>query len=609
MQRHLTLAAVVATGLALPAAARAAARAELRPGTALSVGTPAQLAVTTDGDAPPPPPPRIDGATVRFAGQMSQTRSINGTVTPQSTFSYAVVPTRPGALDIPAIAIGNDTTAPIHATVTDAPAPPPATAAAAPSHAPSSGSSRAFLTVDLPSKALVVGQAVPIHIHAYFRGGTSATLEGAPHLTSDAFTLSNLSDKPAQAQIELRGEPYLAATWTAMLSPAKPSSGKLGVELPIELAYRAAPPPRPARAPAAIDPDDPFSDPFFTNPFGGADPFSDLESMFDVGPMQREQTTLHASSGALAVTDLPEAGKPASFTGAVGQFAVALDPIAGTPRVGEPLTLAIRVTGTGNFDRVALTGVDDTPDLHAYPTKSNFTPSAASALTGTKTFTQTVVPTKPGDLVIPALGFAYFDPSKHAYVTVETTPGALHVAAAAGSASSDPGLAPAAIATAPSAARVGHGTDRATLVPLVRQPRVWWIPGGLIALTALLVGGAWWRRSPRIAHVLHARRVHRAVSRATLAMDRAASAHDRAAFFAAARSALQTRLGETWRTAPEAITAHDVETRLGAGGAEIRAVLERADALHYGNPLATDEPLDHWRTVVRGALAHLETAS
>src|SRR4051812_1691863 len=98
-----TLSKVIAAALfaAAPGIANAAARAELRPGGDLSVGTPAQLVVTVDHDAGPPPAIHVDGASIQYSGQMSQSRSVNGKTTNESSFIYTLVPRRTGILDVP----------------------------------------------------------------------------------------------------------------------------------------------------------------------------------------------------------------------------------------------------------------------------------------------------------------------------------------------------------------------------------------------------------------------------------------------------------------------------------------------------------------------------
>jgi hypothetical protein len=607
--------------LAIGGVAFAGARAQLA--GSLAAGQATQLDVTVDGDAGRAPDVQIPGAHVQLNGQMSSTQIVNGTSSHQTRFVYSVVPDAAGSLDIPSISVptanGAQTTAPIHASVLASASPspfsgssasaPPSPTANAPGGRVIQSSSHAFITLDVPAHKLVVGQAVPVTIRAYFRAGTSATLDGAPHLTTDAFTLSNLSDKPAQTQVQLRGEPYLQATWTALLSPAKPSTGKLAVELPVELAYRAAARPAQHRTLRDVFGADPFGDafgsdsPFDSDPFGSMD--MDLDSMFDIGPMQQEQVTLRGPTSTVTVVEPPVAGRPADYSGAVGAFALSVDAPASSPRVGEPLTLAFHVTGTGNFDRVTGVAVADAPGLKTYPAKADFVPGTA-ATAGTKTFTQTVVPTRAGTVEVPAATFSYFDPAKQAYVTAHTAPLSLTVAASPGGGAADPGLAASVREPGMLPNRVDRGEAHAELMPLVDRASTWLGIAAILVITILATLIAWSRQSHRIASVLAARRVDREVARATQAMQRAADQDDPVAFFSAARLALQTRLASTWHTRADAITGHDVAARLGDRGETIRDVFEHADGMAYGAP--TTEPLEYWDGVVRAELAHLEVS-
>jgi hypothetical protein len=592
-----TLAALVA--MSTFAAAAPTAHAELRAG--LAVGSPAQLAVTIDATSATPPKIALANADVRYAGQMSQTSIINGSTTAQLTFMYTLVPQHAGALDIPALSVstpdGDAVTAPIHATVAPAgaaPAAAPAVDDAAPA-APSGP--HAFIDLEIPSHALYVGQGVPVKIHAYFRAGTSASLEGQPKLSSDAFTFSELSDKPSQTQVELHGVPYLMATWTAILSPAKPSDGKLSVELPVELAYRDAPRRRATRSPIRdLLSADPFAGSFFGD---DADPFADLDSMFDTGPVEQHAVTLKNTAGRIVVTDLPAAGKPAGFSGAVGHFALAIDPPTGELRVGEPATISIHATGTGNFDRLAIPGLTATPELDTYAGKTAFVATGANSLAGTKTFTQTIVPRHAGDLAIPAVEIAYFDPVTRTYATARTAPLALTIAPGA---TAEPASARVPVMAAK---QIDLGD---TLTPLFHRARFRGLVAVMLAAAAALMGLAWWRRDPRLARVLGSRRLDRAIAKRQRAMAAAARRGDSTAFFTSAREALQARLGAIWHIAPEAITAADVSTRLGTAGAGIHAVFEHADQTTYAADLAPTQPLDPWLAVVRDELARLEVS-
>lgn len=606
-QRTSILMLASSLAVALPSVAFAKARSELRPNTELSIGRSAQLVVTIDGsDGSPPETIRTEGASIRLRGRMSRTSIINGSTRNETVFSYSVVPSQAGPLDIPAIAIstpgGTVRTQPIRATVISASSATNSDDREVRRDEPR----RAFVTLDVPDKSLVVGQAVPIKIHAYFRAGTAATLQGLPELESDAFTLTDLSAKPAQREVEIRGEPYLRATWSAILSPAKPSAGKLVVELPVEIAYREMRA-RPERSIRDLLGDDPFGpgDPFDAF-FSGADPFAgfdlDLDAFMDVGEVQRRTLTLTASGGQITVEEPPAANRPPGYRGAVGSFELAIEPPAGELRVGEPATITLRVTGTGNFERVLLDGLAEGPTWKAYSIDASFD-AKTSKLSGTKTFTQTIVPTRDGALEVPAISFAYFDPDKRAYQVVATKPLTLEVKSAplGADASLETTVDPQA-----SANRVEREPGRATLSPRFRDPRFWMLPGGLAFATALLVGVGWWRRSPWVAGIVGERRTDRAVARALARADDAVRSGDVVGFFAAARRAFQVRLGDRFGIAPEAVTTRDVAERLGERGSTICTLFELADQVAYAKALTTAEPLEHWRMTVRNELAHLE---
>lgn len=603
--------AVAPAALASTAPAPSDARAEL---SDLAAGKPGQLSITVD-DTASPPDVKISGARVRYAGQQSQMTIINGTPSQSTTFVYTVVPDHAGALDVPSITVATDhgkaRTAPLHATVAAASANAPASASppqgsfawpsrsASPSAAARSDGAHAFVRLDVPDHTLYVGQAVPVKIRAYFRAGTAATLDGQPHLDSDAFTLSQLSDKPAQTQVELHGQRYLQATWTGVLSPAKPHTGALAVELPVELAYRVHVQ-RPHRTLRDVFGGDPFADAFADDPFfDQPDPFED---MFDEGEVQQQQVDLHGSAGKVTVSALPANGRPPGFTGAVGTFALAVDPPAGEARVGEPLTVTARVTGTGNFDRVALAGVPRSSELDSYDVKSTWEPGD-KPLAGTKTFTQTIVPRRAGEVSVPSLELAYFDPAKRAYVTVRTEPMTLHVAPGA---AADPGLAATVANPAMHPNELSPGPVHATLVPLARRPVFWALSGSLALATALLAGAGAWRRSSRRAARARDLRVERDVGAARTRMTEAAARGDAGAFFDAARTAIQLRLGAAWDIAPEAVTAADVRARLG-DDSDLLALFEHADRVTYAGT-AAHEPLDRWLAVADRELAHLEAA-
>ena len=577
--------------LSLPAFA--GVRAELSD-QQLSVGQPVQLRVTTDDESDARPrAPRIDGADTYPSGQMSQVNIINGDVRRETSWLFTIVPRREGALEVPAIDIGGQRTEPLHATVSKA----SAVAETSDDGVPNSPEpTRAFIRLDVPDKTLRVGEAVPVKVRAYFLEGTSATLQGEPKLDSDAFTLSELSKKPSQREVELNGHRYLQATWTAMLSAAKPSTGTVSVELPVELAFRARTPvKRQHRSLRDLFGADPFlDDPFFRQ---ATSAFGDLDEMFDIGALQRREVTLRGGAGALKVAALPTSGQPAGFTGAVGTFELQVEPPTTMPRVGEPLTLTVRATGRGNFERLGIEGVTESDAFKTYDVKEV---SLADPLTGPKTFTQVLVPRREGPLEVPPLTLTYFDPARSAYAQAKTDAFTLQVQPSLEPVTSD---AP----PAPVVAALPEGRHFDSIEPLLLQPRTWGLVAASLVLSLALSALGRVRRGS--TQRTQQRALAQTLSTARKEMDSAVAHHDAPAFFVWARKALQQRLGALWHVSPDAITSADVESRLGARGEAIKSVFERADGLEYAGALISNEPLEPWRARVAAALASLEGAT
>jgi hypothetical protein len=84
-------------------------------------------------------------------------------------------------------------------------------------------------------------------------------------------------------------------------------------------------------------------------------------------------------------------------------------------------------------------------------------------------------------------------------------------------------------------------------------------------------------------------------------MDQAARAGDGARFLALARRAVQELLAVRWQTAPELITAAEVESRLehDADGQEIRRLFALADEAIYAGRAIPGADLARWTELVR----------
>jgi hypothetical protein len=500
-----------------------------------------------------------------------------------------------------------------------APATPPASASKAPaaaaSKAPPAG--LAFARLVVPKHKLYVGEKVPITMQAYYAAGTGVTITGTPTPSSPDFTLA-VGDA-TQGRATIGGDTFLVVSWKGQLSPAKAGTYALRITTPTTLEWQA-----PVRHVAPAAPTAPRVDPFagMFDPFGGdgdddqGDPFAAMRQQMqrmqqmmgqafqdlDVGPIQKKDVILTSPSADLTVVPLPTAGRPTSFSGAVGHFELASSLSATDVRAGEPVELRLVVHGQGNLDRMTTSGLPDSKELKTYA------PIAAQK-DDTKTFTQALVPARPGPLTVPPVEVSYFDPDAARYVTMKSDAVGLDVRPGQALAASAAGTVPDAAAgptLAPNADAEGRAV--ATLRPPYARRSFWLAqlaPFGLLAAAASLVVRR--RRHAADPHHLMRLGARRALRKHRAELDAAFAAGDAPKFFAAARGALQQRLGSMWGLVPEAITLVEIERRLDGPNLDtVRAVFEK-DAARFGVG-ADERDLSSLNDAVRRVLANPEAS-
>ena len=197
--------------------------------------------------------------------------------------------------------------------------------------------------------------------------GSSASLNGLPTLAgSDDFTLNNLSRQPERNEQTIDGKPFTLLTWHSVLAAVKPGTFSLAVESPLTVRIRTGP-----KLEAMLE--DQLGDPFMQHFFGAT-----IQKDIKVASPPVE----------LTVSTLPAEGRPPDFSGAVGTFKIASDLSSTAAAAGDPLTLRLHVTGSGNFDRVDSTMLEHVEQWKTYPPKSTFKSSDALGYKGEKTFEQ-----------------------------------------------------------------------------------------------------------------------------------------------------------------------------------------------------------------------------
>ena len=122
---------------------------------------------------------------------------------------------------------------------------------------------------------------------------------------------------------------------------------------------------------------------------------------------------------------LPEEGKPAQFTGGVGEFEVNAILEAATQRTNSPLTLKVTVRGKGNASLIEFPQVDWPKSLKFYESQGKS--RAMGQGVTEKTFDVVLVPLEVGEYEIPPIDFVFFNPESRSYVHKKTNPIPLRV--------------------------------------------------------------------------------------------------------------------------------------------------------------------------------------
>ncbi|WP_461533256.1 BatD family protein [Sinomicrobium sp.] len=131
--------------------------------------------------------------------------------------------------------------------------------------------------------------------------------------------------------------------------------------------------------------------------------------------------TVSAGNRTLNVKPLPENGKPAGFSGAVGQFDFKVTSSKNTLKASESLQMKVEVRGKGNFKLFSLPEVELPNSMEVYTPefKENISTSL-SGMSGSVSNSYTVVPQFKGTYTIPELSFSYFDPKSQSYKTLKS---------------------------------------------------------------------------------------------------------------------------------------------------------------------------------------------
>jgi hypothetical protein len=585
-----TIIAYLATAPAFAAAPLVSATIEP---AQITVGESAQLTITSLGAGMEPISlPVVPGLEFRIVDRSRRNEVIHGAALATTTMVVRVTPQVAGTFTIPGI---TPTSQPLvlrvspNSGIGPSAKPPVLAGGTAANGIRMSADGSAFVRLTVPKRDVYVGESVPIAIEVGMRAGFVSSLNGLPTLVgSDNFTLNNLSRQPERNEQSIDGKPFTLLTWHSVLAAVKPGTFSLTVESPLTVRIRTGP-----QREAMLE--DQLGDPFMQHFFGAT---------------IKKDIKVTSPPVELTVATLPAEGRPSDFSGAVGTFTIASDLSSAAAAAGEPLTLRLRVSGSGNFDRVDSTMLEHVEQWKTYPPKSTFKSSDALGYKGEKTFEQPLIGSRPGPQTLPGLTFSYFDPTTRRYETARSSPLSVTISPAlADNTLTASQIAAGSAATpanqSPPGFRPDHldsGTLAGSLVPLYLQPRFLAIP----SLLTVAFAGGWLRLRRRAANPNHGafardRALSKAANRLLVQLDEAARAGDTARFLNLARSALQRTLAARRQMAAGQISATELAARLGneRDGEDIRQLFALADEANYSGHEPTTIDFIRWTQVVR----------
>jgi len=370
----------------------------------ISIKESAQLTVTVHGGGKgenAPQLPHIDGLDARYLGPSTSISIINGQYSSERSFIYNLFPVKTGRFQVPPLTVtveGKDyTTKPADLEVVAGNIDRNDTSSSAPSE---NLKDRLFMVLAIPKTKVYVGEKVPVSVKLMVAQVPLHNIQ-FPKIDKNGFVMDDFS-QPRQYTQAVNGTKYNVIDFSTYLYPVAAGALTVGpVQIEGSLLYRN--PQQQRRNPSGGS--------FFNDDF-----FNGFFDSYQEKPITASSETLK-----LEVMPLPEEGRPTGFSGAVGQldFDASISPAE--VRVGDPVTLRMKVSGSANFRSIQVPVFSDSHFKTYDPQVKN----EGNALT----LEQVIIPTDVNIVAVPALYFNYFDPISGEYKTLTQGPFNLKVTA------------------------------------------------------------------------------------------------------------------------------------------------------------------------------------
>ncbi|HUI25620.1 MAG TPA: BatD family protein, partial [Candidatus Kryptonia bacterium] len=354
------------------------------------VGDPVDLAVEVSGaqNAPAPALASADGLSVRYVGPSTQVSIVNGQMSASVTHHFSVAALKEGTFTLGPIRIEYNGKTYDAGSVTLQGLAGNARAAG---QAGAPAGEQLRLVLSAAKSEAYLHERIPLSLKLYV-GSVRVSDVQYPTIAGDGFALEKFGE-PQQRQEQTPQGTFQVVDFETSLTPLRSGSLSIG----------------PAKMPLSVLTRRRGGDQFFDQFFGG----------------ERRPMELQSEALSLTVLPLPDTGKPADFSGAVGHFDFEVKAAPLALNVGDPVTVTTTIRGVGNLESVATPTIAASDSLKVYPAQPQ-----AGTNPQEKVFEQVVIPQQAG-AALPELRFSFFDPEARAYRTITHPPVALNVKASA----------------------------------------------------------------------------------------------------------------------------------------------------------------------------------
>lgn len=335
--------------------------------------------------------------------QSTNIQWVNGSMSSSKTYTFYLQPRRKGSFTIgPATLNSNGRTirsAPLTVNVSGSvmkKAPKPRTRQPGAQTSPDISSQNLFIKTNISRRNVYLGEQVLVEYKLYFRvnvrGFDFKKIPAYAGFWTEEFEIPG---RPVIENEVINGLNYNVATIRKIaLFPTQ--SGDFRLE-PIQVTLDAEVRAKRRRS---------LFDSFFDDPFG-----------------RTIQKTVISKPLTIHVKELPEMGKPADFSGAVGNYSLKVSTDKSSVNVNEAISLKVQIQGNGNIKLAQLPQPQIPKDIEKYEPKiSSNINKKGNIISGFKRAEYILVPRIEGLYQIKPVRFTYFNPRTKSYKTITSGP-------------------------------------------------------------------------------------------------------------------------------------------------------------------------------------------